>query len=206
MNTSVQGRDNRNARGLATARAIERNAVELAALHGADSVTVNEICAAVGVSQRTFFNHFDTKEDALLGLELPRINEQRAREYLANPDIGLLTGALGLIDLPTEHHDDPALAVARFRVLAASPALARRQAERMTPLTGEVENVVHLKLQGMSTGMRPSQLRSAARTITSIAASLLIQLGDDITAGRPPTATGPAARLRNLGAIWSRML
>ncbi|MES2093174.1 MAG: helix-turn-helix domain-containing protein [Actinomycetota bacterium] len=206
MNTSAQGRHNRNARGIATARAIERAAVELAALHGADSVTVDEICAAVGVSQRTFFNHFDTKEDALLGLELPRINEQRTREYLADSEIGILTGALGLIELPSEHEDEPQLTMARFAVLASSPALGRRQAARLTPIAGEVEKIIYLKLRAENSAMDSASLRSAAHTIASMAASLLMQLGDDITAGKPSTAAAPAARLRELSRIWSRML
>lgn len=202
----MQGRDNRNARGLATARSIERFAVELAALHGADAVTVDEICAAVGISQRTFFNHFDTKEDALLGLELPRINEQRAREYLADPKVGLLTGALAIVELPREHSDDPELAMLRVAVLTSSPSLARRQTERMTPLIGEVAEVVLLKLTAMDTGMPPSQLRTAARTITTIAASLMIQLGDTTAAEPAHLPLGPAERLGALQGIWSRML
>lgn len=203
MNSTVQGRDNRNARGLATARSIERAAIELAGLHGVDHVTVDEICASVGISQRTFFNHFDTKEDALLGLALPTINEQRVREYLADATVGILTGALQLIELPAE---EPALLGARFRVLSTSPALGRRQAERMAPVAGEIEKVVLLKLRSLDSGLDATELDSAARTITAIAGSVFLQLGDDILAGRWPSTTGPGDRLRALGPLWARML
>src|SRR4051812_45996541 len=134
MRPATDGSDTRNARGRATIRSIEREAVRLALEHGAAALTVDQICAAVGISQRTFFNHFDTKDDALLGWELPHLNERRVREYLADPKAGVLTGAIGLVDLPTELIDEPELARTRFRVLALSPALAERQGTRLRPL------------------------------------------------------------------------
>lgn len=39
----------------------------LVAAHGLDAVTVEAICEEAGVSARTFFNYFETKDDAVLG-------------------------------------------------------------------------------------------------------------------------------------------
>lgn len=38
--------------------------------HGLSGFTIEQLCAAVGVSRRTFFNHFGSKEDVVLGIEL----------------------------------------------------------------------------------------------------------------------------------------
>jgi len=199
-------RDNRNARGVATARALERAAVELATLNGADGLTVDQICAAVGVTQRTFFNHFDTKEDALLGLDLPQIDEQRAREYLADPDVGILSGSLGLVQPPRELLDDPATALARMRIVGSSPALMQRQAARFGPIALDVQKVIALKLATVAgPDLDQAAIDSAARTIASMAAALFVQPGPD---GHPvvgPPAQDPAARLRELDWVWDRL-
>ncbi|MBT3149445.1 TetR family transcriptional regulator [Streptomyces sp. CHD11] len=50
----------------ATRAALTESAVRLAAEHGADHVTVEAISAAAGVSVRTFFNYFDSRDDAFV--------------------------------------------------------------------------------------------------------------------------------------------
>jgi len=200
-------RDNRNARGLATARALERAAVALAARDGTEAVTVDRICAEVGVTQRTFFNHFDTKEDALLGLELPRLDEQRAREYLANASVGILSGALGLIQMPRDFTEDPATARARFAIIASSPSLRLRQSARFAPLAEEVQEVIRLKLHSIADeAMTEDAIRAAAGIVATMAATLIIQPGPD---GLPSIVDSPGAaaeRLRSLEWVWSRLL
>ncbi|TVS22181.1 TetR family transcriptional regulator [Corynebacterium sanguinis] len=51
----------------ATLRRIYDEALALVERHGADAVTVEDICAAADISRRTFFNYVSSKDDAILG-------------------------------------------------------------------------------------------------------------------------------------------
>ncbi|GGV82669.1 AcrR family transcriptional regulator [Streptomyces albaduncus] len=53
----------------ATRAALAEAAVRLAAEQGADNVTVEAISAAAGVSVRTFFNYFDSRDDAFVVID-----------------------------------------------------------------------------------------------------------------------------------------
>lgn len=182
-----------NARGRATARAIEVAAVRLASEHGAAALTVDQICAQAGIGQRTFFNHFPTKEDALLGSELPVLNEQRVREYLSDPHAPVLTAALGLVDVPGVGDELTAL---RVRVLGTAPTLAERQASRLRPLAAEVQGIVRLKLQAIEPDMDDTDLDAAAALVTLLASTLLLQ----------GTTPGQAPPLGPLRRVWDRLL
>jgi AcrR family transcriptional regulator len=63
---------------------IERAALELFADHGADEVTVDQIAAAGGISERTFFRYFPSRDDILAALPR-RENEEMARRVAARP-------------------------------------------------------------------------------------------------------------------------
>ena len=52
----------------ATRSALHAAAVELVYAGSLETVTTAQIAEAAGVSPRTFFNYFETKEDAIIGL------------------------------------------------------------------------------------------------------------------------------------------
>lgn len=212
MRPTDDGRDTRNARGRATVGAIEREAVRLALAGGVAALTVDQICAAVGISQRSFFNHFDTKEDALLGWDLPRLDEQRVAAYLADPDVGVLTGAMNLVAMPREFLDDPRLMAARWQLLSSTPTLGERQVARLRPIAQLVEGVVHRKLaalvaSGIVTELDDAALHRAAATITTIAGALVAQ-PPGLAPGPPrrPDPLRTAEALHGLRGVWDRML
>jgi AcrR family transcriptional regulator len=51
-----------------TRRAMSSAALRLALEHGPDGVTIEAIAEAAGVSPRTFFNYFASKDDAIVGV------------------------------------------------------------------------------------------------------------------------------------------
>lgn len=66
----------------ATRVAISDTARELTATEGFNNWTIEQLCEQVGVSRRTFFNYFPTKEDALVGHRDDDISEDISEGFL----------------------------------------------------------------------------------------------------------------------------
>lgn len=62
----------------ATRSALQLTALKLIAARGIDCVTIEDITGEVGVSPRTFFNYFATKEEALIGADPDLVPELSA--------------------------------------------------------------------------------------------------------------------------------
>ncbi len=62
----------RERKKLDSRRAIASVALDLAIERGPDEITVEDIAAAAHVSPRTVFNHFGTKDEAILGIDPER--------------------------------------------------------------------------------------------------------------------------------------
>jgi AcrR family transcriptional regulator len=76
-----------------TRKALHRAALELAVQEGPDRVTVEAIAARAGVSPRTFFNYFPSRESAM-SAEDPEIAGRLAAMLLARPADEPLADAL----------------------------------------------------------------------------------------------------------------
>ncbi len=108
----------------ATRRAIHRAALELAVELGVDNVTVAQIAERAGVSTRTLFNYFPTRDDALIGVD-PELVDRLREEFLSQPEgVDTLTAWHGVLSgYLVELSQDQALWRLRREVAATSPQL-----------------------------------------------------------------------------------
>lgn len=103
---------------------IAETAFQLFTQRGFDQTTVDDIAAAAGLSRRSFFRYFASKEDAVLGM-LHAVGDAIAAELAARPagepPWTSLRRALDV--LVTTYLGDPKVALARFRLIHHTPAL-----------------------------------------------------------------------------------
>ena len=121
-------------RNKARARAeIADVALRLFSERGFEAVTVDEIVSAAGVSRRTFFRYFETKEEALLA-DYPEVNA-RLREALdgAGPGASMEAVRAGLHAMADWYIERSDAVLARSKVIRdTSATLAARNLEFVT--------------------------------------------------------------------------
>lgn len=105
-----------------TRAGLHRAALEITHAEGTGAATVERIAEQAGVSTRTFFNYFASKDDAISGVD-PALPEQLAAELLARPAEEPLVDALRAVML------------GRLEAATADPELwaLRRQVARDNP-------------------------------------------------------------------------
>jgi AcrR family transcriptional regulator len=115
--------DRRTRKKHATRRALVTAARRLTLEHGLDRITVEQIADEAGVSPRTFFNYFSSKEEAVVGIE-PTLLETIADAVESRPpDEDSLTA---LLEVMTGHADSDTEVASRWLTRAE---LARRHTE-----------------------------------------------------------------------------
>lgn len=138
----------RGPRQAVTLRIIEEKAVELVLEHGFDRVTVDMICEASGISQRTFFNYFPTKNAAILGSNEPKLDESAVRRFLASDNDSLIADLLPLVmALAPVDPGDPTLAAARMRIISHTPALMHSEMARLFTIQADMQEILALRLR-----------------------------------------------------------
>ena len=123
--------------------AIHEAAAALVLDHGIEGTTVDAITQSAGVSPRTFFNYFRTKEDAVLGLRAPALDPTLLKGFTAEGDLlGQTSRLLLAVASSADATGDP---VRRRALLRRYPHLGQRHKEYML----EAEELVRQALAGL---------------------------------------------------------
>jgi AcrR family transcriptional regulator len=146
----------RERKKLDTFRALASTAVRLVAERGLEHVTVEDISAEAGVSARTFFNYFASKEDAVV-IAYPDYAEhaEQAAELLLAAPPGMST--LEALAAALATHADRIQAdreewLHRIAVIEANPSLI----SRLVAIGGQAERSL-LAAIGRRTGLDPDE-------------------------------------------------
>lgn len=139
---------------------------------GLECATVANIAADVGVSTRTFFNYYATKEDAIVGLDESNIDATLVDDYV-HSDSGVENLAEDTARFVREvllmGSMDPSLPARRRKLLARYPELVSKRFDRAEALEELVaEHVLaRLRFLGQEFSTEESAWRSA-RMLTQL--------------------------------------
>lgn len=98
--SATEGLGPRERRRRETYAALTTHARTLTAERGLNGFTIEELCEGVGVSRRTFFNYFATKEDAVLGAKSADPIEPFAAGFVASGPTAAADGSGSAPPLP----------------------------------------------------------------------------------------------------------
>ncbi|NOV96787.1 TetR family transcriptional regulator [Isoptericola halotolerans] len=94
---------------------------------GLDAVTVEEIADVAGISARTFFNYFDTKDDAVLGQTALRLGEDFVLAFVEGGPTGSFWGDVERLVLELVGRvGDPGRVHRAFGLMHSEPRLLAR--------------------------------------------------------------------------------
>ncbi len=159
--------------------AVERLALELFASEGFAAVTADQIAEAAGISRRTFFRYFRSKEDILLG-DRKRFEDTLAHALERAPrDLPIINALRDtLVALSEEVQADVEASRLRVRLFQQSPQTMAAAAEqqrtylmRLTPILAR-----RMGLQG-GTDMRPLLIVNMIMSTTTITLLHWLALG-----------------------------
>ena len=142
----------RTERKAATASRLTALARRLTAERGLSGFTIEELCEEVGVSRRTFFNYFPSKEEAVIGVDETEQAERFAATFLFLGSRGWPAVVDDLVRIAVEHvretehsvteHAEFITAVSREpRLLARFMSITREREQQLSELVAAREGV-----------------------------------------------------------------
>lgn len=187
----------------ATREAITRAAITLALEHGYEQVTVDMICDAAMVSQRTFFNYFGSKEGVIIGTAPAEPTPEQIDAFTHKRGPGVLADLVGLIaDSLDEHDPDVTLLHARREVVQRSPELMDAELAKITDLEDRSTQIVLTRLRNQGHPGSERELEDEARMVVSLAGGVMRYLMRSWSTGDP--AASPRDLLREAITVLRR--
>jgi AcrR family transcriptional regulator len=181
----------------ATASQLTTLSRRLTAQRGLNGFTIEELCDEVGISRRTFFNYFPSKEEAVIGVDETQEAERYSEAFLVRGSRGWPAVVDDLVELAVDHvraaefglaeHADFIAAVGREpRLLARIMDISRDREQQLTELvarrerttTGDLRAAAAVQVVGTvlrSAGARildPDDDRDLATAITDSLAAI----------------------------------
>jgi AcrR family transcriptional regulator len=178
----------RETKKLQTRRLIAATAMRLFVTRGFDHVTVGEIAREAGVSEKTIFNYFPTKEDIFFDEVPERLETLTDAVRARRPEQSLVAAMHELHSKQCGRLASPGFA--QFsRTIAESPALQAKEIEVMAQFTDHLAIAIREEL-----GLHPADAQIAANLLMSVHWQFFRNAREHALAGR----SGPTAvrRLR----------
>jgi AcrR family transcriptional regulator len=179
----------REQRKLRTAEQLTSTSRRLTAEHGLNGFTVEQLCEEVGISRRTFFNYFPSKDDAVIGAEQGEDLERFAAAFLERGSRGwaavmddlieIIAAQVERADINPESHAQLVAAIEREPKLLPRFLGAGRERERQV-----------IELIAAREGVEPTDPRPEA--VATVLATVLRTTGERYL---DPTNTQPFASI-----------
>lgn len=173
----------RDRKKLVTRRTLRQAALRLVAERGFDRVTVEDIAEAAGVSTRTFFNYFPTKEAVVFGIDPSRVESLRAR----------------LLERPAK---EPPFVAVRHAFVEESRTIA----DELSALGGDpAEWIALLREAHGDAHLRAAHAAHMASVERLVAETVALRIGSDVERDPYPTLLASAAvgTMRGVFALWA---
>lgn len=154
---------------------IASQALRLFTAEGFDAVTVDDIAAAAGVSRRTFFRYFDTKEDALLpedSSRLPRLRRALAGRPEHEGPVDAVRAAI--LDLAEDYDTDGEEFLLRAELVLATPSVHARGLEHQAAWEEAIRHFAATRMGRADTELLPTLL--AATCMAALRAAVMTWL------------------------------
>ncbi|MFD7658635.1 TetR family transcriptional regulator [Actinosynnema sp. NPDC059797] len=164
----------------ATRAALADAALRLCVAHGLDGVTVEQVANEAGVSLRTFFNYFSSKEEAVVAGDVATATAF-VRAFVERPAAEPVLDALrrALVEVVPEHVDQGK--VAQLRALRGTPALLPHQIAAFAAQERELAAAVAARV-----GLDPDSDLYPALLAATVMATLRVVVGRWLDTTDPP--------------------